>query len=548
MKQLIALILISILSVSSYAEVVVKLEPQQVTLGDTFQLIITAENSQGAGVPNLVPLQKDFSILGTQRQITYTNINGQAQSVNQWVVLLRAKRAGILTIPAIEFAGEQSSPLTINVETKAQNTTLSPDQNKEVMLLTQIDEKKPYINQQLTYTVRLYNSKRLLDANYQGPEVEDALVIPLGETKHFQSTQNNIDYVVEEQRYAIFPQKSGKLTIKSPTFTALVYDYQPKRVTVQDKPIQLNVQPIPQKFIGKDWLPAKQIKLTEKYEQTGQTLSQGSTLTRTIKIEGLAIPAQLLPTIHFDESDAYKVYPERGKENNKVQQGELVSSTEIKVTYLFNKAGNITLPETKLHWFNTSTGKEDTSVLPPRSIEITPSATYQDTPKAKDVVSKPAEAVKPTPSVTHESLSVREQNQWPWILAILFAAAWLLTIGLWIWQKRPRNETKGQLKKALDELQQACQSQKPLQARDALLKWAALRWPDASLLNLTDVASLVRDPQLRKQLQLLSKVLYKQDDKTIWKGDELWRAIQAMRTNNYNSRSSSNPLPPINPI
>src|SRR6185437_14471155 len=175
-------------------------------------------------------------------------------------------------------------------------------------------------------------SKRLLDANYQGPQVEDALMIPLGETKRYETFQNNIDYIVEEQRYAIFPQKSGTLTIKSPTFSALVYDYQPKKVTAQDKSTKLSVQPIPKQFQGQDWLPAKKIRLTENYEYMNQSLGQGSTLTRTISIEGVGVPAQFLPTLHFDSSDAYKVYPERGKDENNVVNEELTGKTEIKIT------------------------------------------------------------------------------------------------------------------------------------------------------------------------------------------------------------------------
>lgn len=63
------------------------------------------------------------------------------------------------------------------------------------------------MNQQIIYKVTLYNSKHLLDADYQGPQVENALLIPLGQEKRYQTQKNNINYLVEEQNYAIFPQK-----------------------------------------------------------------------------------------------------------------------------------------------------------------------------------------------------------------------------------------------------------------------------------------------------------------------------------------------------
>lgn len=47
------------------------------------------------------------------------------------------------------------------------------------------------------------------------------------------------------------------------------------------------------------------------------------------------------------------------EKNNQIKQGNLVGSTVNKVTHLFNKAGKICLPELRLPWFNTETGKKE---------------------------------------------------------------------------------------------------------------------------------------------------------------------------------------------
>lgn len=535
-------------SIGVHAEIQTQIEPSHIRLNTPFKLILSQENPQNGGVPDLTVLQKDFKIMGTERSLNYSIINGQTQSTSQWIVSLKAKKTGILNIPPIIIGVEQSRPIAINVEanSNADNVSINSSQLQDVMLRAQINEHEFVVNQEITYTVKLYNSKRLLDADYQGPQVQNALIVPLGDVKRYQEIQNNINYVVEEQNYAIFPQKSGPLKIISPTFTALTYDFEPQRIKVQDKPIQINIKPIPKQFDGALWLPAKKVRLSESYENLNQTIAQGSTLTRTVTLVGVGIPAQLLPSLNFLKTDGVSVYPEKGKEQNKVVHGELISRTEINVTYLFNKAGKNIIPELKLRWYNTSTGQEETAVLPPRSLEITPSVASTSQIEKKQSITK--NAIK-TPLVhTSPEPLLQTYSKWPWVMAFIFALAWLLTLGLWGWQKHSRTSRKGHYKASLRKLNKACAECNPGKARDALMDWARLHWPDAPMLSLSDVTKLTRDSQLRKQLSTLSQVLYKSDQKALWRGDELWRCVHSIKKNGTGVKKKSNPLPPINPF
>lgn len=80
---------------------------------------------------------------------------------------------------------------------------------------------------------------------------------------------------------------------------------------------------------------------------------------------------------------------------------------------------------------------------------------------------------------------------------------------------------KHQDKSAINKLSRACHKCDPEQARDALLMWARLHWPDASILNINDLNQLVPDPLLKKQIHLLSQVLYQRGERALWRGDEL---------------------------
>ncbi|CAM3031112.1 KQDN repeat-containing protein [Legionella steigerwaltii] len=551
MKKLIIIGFFYLFSAFVYAEVQVQVDPSQISIDDSFRLILTQDNLQNGGIPDLTPLQKDFMILGTERRMNYSIINGQTQSSSEWTVTLKPQKEGKLTIPAIKIGREYSKPLTIDVTTGTtspntpSDTSTSSQKNQALYLTTQVDKKNPYVNQQIIYKVTLYNSKHLLDADYQAPQVENALLVPLGENKRSQIQKNGVPYLVEEQNYAIFPQKSGPLKIKSPVFTALIYDFNPERVQAKDKTMSIDVQPIPKGYSSKIWLPAKGVKLFEQYENSDQTITQGNTLIRNVIIEGVGVPAQLLPTLNFADADGVSVYPEKGKDKNRITQGELIGRTEIKVTYLFNKAGKTTIPELKLPWFNTETGKEEIATLPAKTLEVTPSNTVPAASTSQPAVSKNQNTVKP---IQTKSESPSTQFNWAWAVAALFALAWLITLILWAWQRGNKNTGKGRYKTVLNELHKSCTQGNPQRARDALLKWASLHWPDAPILNLTDLTRLTADASFKKQVQLLSQILYKNKEKTLWRGDELWRSIQQIKKNNAGKKENNNDLPPINPI
>lgn len=559
-----------LLCLSSFvcAEVSLHLDKDKVQQGQTFNLTLKIEGNQINAMPNFMPLQKDFSIEGTQSAVNYSVINGHISSVSEWTLLLSARRSGKLTIPPLQVGNEKTEPLTIEITKEAPTTTESPttsepgtkepdsvnQSQKNIQLLTEISDKTPYVNQQVIYTVKLLNSSRLLDANYQPPQVENALFVPTGNDRRYQINENGHIYTVQEQQFALFPQKSGYLKIKPPSFHALVYDFTPKRMSVEAKPTTLNVKPIPPNFSGKTWLPAKQITLSENYDKSTGSLTEGSTLVRTVALQAVAVPAELLPVLDFGNSDQFSVYPEKPVASTQFKQQDIVGRATVKATYLFNKAGRVTVPPLTLTWFNTITEKEETSTLPGFTIEVKPSSTSSSKAPESPAVPKPISS----PSTANQQEILQKNNlsndkpetKLAWWLALGFALAWLITMAAWAWQRHRRPaftvQTKNQI---LQELQEACFNNRAEEARSALLKWGRLLRPELRILNLNDLERLINDEALQEQINRLSQFLYhQQTDNKEWQGRPLWNAFVNYKGQRKNGAANSNPLPPLNKI
>ena len=551
MKRLIFTFLL-LVSMVIHAGLSMQVDVFKVTLGESFRATLTLDGASASGVPDLTPLQKDFSIVGTERSTSYSIINGQSSSTSQWILLLMPKRAGMLTVPSIQLGQDKTQALQIEVAESNTPTSVNDaiDQHKDVMLVADASTLEPYVNEQVVYTVKLYNSKRLLDASYQPPAVEDALIIPLGDTRHYQSSENGQIYNVEEQRYAIFPQKSGELKIVSPVFNALIYRAVPEQIKVIAPPVTLKVKPAPANFKGNAWAPAKQIILSDVYDRGGASVTEGSTLVRTITMQAAGLPAQLLPAMPIENGEGFSVYSDKPVENNKLDQGELTATRTIRVTYLFNKAGKVVIPTQQLHWFNTVTQKEEIASIPEQTMLVLASANSgnQGNTVEKAVPSSTQESKTTTePAAQLPILSAPAQktsDTVAWWLAGGFALAWVVTLILWWW--RPNLSSNGGQKRALKQLQQACTSNHPELARTALLCWASQQWPDAPLSNLGDITVLTHDSELNKHINGLSKALYQSKPRP-WQGEALWRCVMAYKKTRSETNKKDTRLPPINP-
>jgi hypothetical protein len=523
-----------------------RVDPPEVYPGQPFHLVLELDENAPSGLPDFNPLSHDFQINGTAHQASYVYSNGQSKASSRWTVTLIPKQTGRLTIPSIQIGRAQSPPTSILVTTRPQafhaSTQRTPD--TALFIKNKISTNKPFINQQVRYTVKIYHNTSILDASYQPPSLGDALILPLGENHQSEVIEHGRPYLIEEQNYAFFPQKSGTQLIFPPRFQALIYDDVPRRTAAAGTSESLEVQAIPQGFSSSTWLPAHAISLTEHYDKPSTSLDEGSTLTRTIMIKTTGLPAELIPAFDFPKNDAFNQYPEPPTLNTTVQGDSVLGSATYKISYLLNHAGDITIPEHTLRWFNTHTLKTMHATLPAYTLHINagsskpPVSTSKTTPQIIPTPPRTSSTLTKTTPITHALLKHAS------IVGVLlvFAMFYLLI--------RKKNQRKQAIKKrALKKIKHACKKNQPKATQQTVLAWAKLTWPNASILNLDGVARLTSSTTLKTELKQLEHTLYHKPSEThAWQGGALWKAIKKPYSKkNTSKKQPPSHLPPINP-
>ena len=141
----------------------------EVPQGETFVLTLELADGSDSGNPDLSVLDKDFIVYSVGNAFSYNYINGVASKSRQWQIALMPKNSGKITVPSIKLGNLETQPITLNVipasaaatETSAGTGGYQAPQqmNRPKFSMTaEIGNPNPYVQQQVDYTLKIYDT------------------------------------------------------------------------------------------------------------------------------------------------------------------------------------------------------------------------------------------------------------------------------------------------------------------------------------------------------------------------------------------------------
>jgi len=525
------------------AEIQLSLDRNPVPINESFTLTFTADAEPDAD-PDFSPLEDQFEILHHGQSSQFSIINGKASRQVTWQLQLIAKQPGTLQIPSIAFGSDRSRPFSVTVT----NGAVRGKQGGEASLYleAEAEPKNPYVQAQVILTIRVL-SRVAFSGDLSQPEVPDAVVEKLDEDREFVSLKDGVQFKVNERRYAVFPQKSGRLTIGPINLTAQLAagggGYGPffrpstRQQRLHSDPIDLNVRPIPAQFTGKQWLPATSLVLDDQWLPVELKVPGGEPLTRTLTVRAEGVTAGMLPDLAaaVTASGDLKQYPDQPVTREDKTASGLVSQRQQKTALIATRPGAYTAPAVEIPWWNTRTDKLEWARLPARTLTVlpapgmaapevppTPAATQAAGARPEEIPPSGVVGETPTPGLAYG-------------LALFLGLGWLATALAW-WHSRrgspnlavPADQSRqtvgaGGESRAFKALERACRVHDPVAARKALLEWAAHRWPDTSAASRLESLTQL----LGSEMTLLNRQLYAADA-SAWEGAGLWERFKTV--------------------
>lgn len=370
----------------------VTVDRNQVALGDQLYLTIRIEGSpdEPPGLPEL----PDFRVLSRGERRDMQINNGRVSNSTSYNYLLIPTRAGSYEIgPAtavIDGAEVRSRPFTIQVTDAAGGQ--NDEQGRDLFVTSTVSTDRPWQGQQVIYTWRFYSRVPVGQGSIESMDFgSDVVVEDLGEVRQFSTSIDGVQYSVNEVRKALFPQRSGEVTLPQTQLRVQVEAEQARRPgrrrSIFDEfdsllgaggrwatkylltePLTLDVRPLPPAPAGWNGLVGEfdiRASLSRRELQVGQSA------TLEVQVGGSG-NVQLLTEPDIPELPAFKIYPDQ-PDASIDRSGRLLTGRKVFRRALVPLvAGALDVPPIDLVYFDPELGDYATRSTERIDFDVTP--------------------------------------------------------------------------------------------------------------------------------------------------------------------------------
>lgn len=536
------------------AKISATIDRDQIALDETLTLTITKDGRSSISSGDLKPLENDFKIMGKNQSSNTQFINGSVSSSFTLDLVLAPKRAGKLEIPPLFIDNEKTDKLYIKVVTQVQPKVKAD--SAPLFIETDVSAQTIFVQSQLILTLRIYWAVEASISEPTDPQIKNALMERLDDTTYNKVIENQ-SYKVFERKYAIFPQKSGRLEIPQIIVQATVPDRQQRRrdfygffgsrgreiklrsestiITVEEK-----VEAYP---AGAEWLPTNKLSIAEEWSLKPEELQVGESVTITIAMAAQGLLGGQLPPISLPEAEGVKLYQGKAEVQNLTNVDGITGIRKESIALIPVRAGKVELPEIKIPWWNKTLQKIEYAVIPARQLVI--KSTNNKTTITSELPPSLENAKAPATAVT-KVLPVKDTRQNKLLLGLctFLGFAWLITIYLLIKtrlqltnllsgdQLKTNVTTDINEKTAFREFEGFCRNNDPSRARKAVIDWARTLRPEENFQTADDLINIYPDSNLATIFEEIDNILYNQGgDAADWCGKNLLKTVEDIRKN-----------------
>jgi hypothetical protein len=535
---LLALLALSVSVNTARSAVTANLDRNQVSLGDTLRLTLSASDGEDFNDAALQPLLEDFEIMRRSTSSNTSLVNGRLSRSRQMIVDISPRREGDLRIPSMDFEGSNTNTLSVTVGPMPDGQ--SDDQ--PVIFEAEIDQNSVYVQGQIILTLRVQQAVNLEGRNISELKLDNAFVKPL-EQRSFQRTIDGRPWLVDEVRYAVFPEQSGTLEIPAQTFSGRLrqgrrsfFDLGSSGSLLRrtTDPISIKVLPRPAGFTANTWLPSESVTLKETWSTPPDQLRAGESATRTIEILGEGLQGAQLPPIIYPPTDGLKFYPDQPQISEQEIPSGLLGIRRDSAAIVPTRPGTYLIPEIRVPWWDTKTEQVEYAVIPEREITVAAAETSGNI--YPEPIAQGAQELSPTGPISTTTPSF-EQNLSIWqTVSVVSTLGWLITL-IFLWRQRPSKRQPAAPSPSVNtsekicfkQLLTACQAGDPTSARHAVIEWAAALKPEARPTSLEQISRLFDATEFSGELQQLDSLLYS-PDRGGWSGSGLAASAKALRS------------------
>ncbi len=384
------------LSAHSQASLSTTVTPQQGTLDDFYQLLVTVKGDAAGNTPELAPTS-DFDIQFVGPRSSVSIINGVVNQEVTYVYRLTPKKEGSLKTPTVTLklgSGTQTAPSTTvkvgrSYKKKAQRI-------KGFFLQEELAPLTAYLGQQVVHTVSLYSQTRIHEYSFDRLIYDGFWGEAIGKVMSDEKYLSGNKYEVRTFKHALFPVRDGRLKLAPQTVIASVdsgrrspfgsrglfgpnlFSFRTaQRREVDTQSMEVEVLSLPEQptnlrlskvlYFKSSSVPVGKTTLSIKQSSDTIQFGESATLTLTLRSFGNLNPINELPAPSRDD---FKLYEDTPLISSQELDGKLLMSKTFRFSVVPLSGGTVTLPSFGIVYFDPQSKTYKTSTTPLTTLDV----------------------------------------------------------------------------------------------------------------------------------------------------------------------------------
>jgi len=357
-------------------------------------------------------------------------------------------------------------------------------------LETRVVPQRPYVQAQVLLTLRLFRKSHLQRGDFLLPEIPGVLVEFVREDEPRPIDHQGKTREMIEQRYLLFPQRSGPLRLPAALFSG-------RELFIEGESITLQIKPPPAETTL-PWLPASGVELTRDWvDRPGDwRVGEPRVVKLSIRVRGLT--AAQLPTLAIAPPAGLEMQALRVERRDRIVADVMIGTSTQYLRLIPTRAGNYRLDPVTLQWWNTDSDRPTSTTLDAIPLSILPPLPTSTAGRSGTPLSPPADS----------RIEPRRDTVPAGLIGLLVVLPLLLIAG---WRLLPPGRRLAgrwwQCCRARRRFHHACAAGDSRSAANALLAWASARGL-TTCATLPELADVMQSEAARQAVLKLDQSLY----------------------------------------
>ncbi len=425
----------------------------QTTLGRPIELTVRTWDVAGARprLPDLSAFRAQAGPVGQQVSL----VNNKMSASLSYTYYLTAREPGEFVIGpvSLEVEGETLETEPIRIRVLADDEAPAAEDDRDTFVTVSISEERPYVGQQVVYVWRFYRRVQVADAQLEEMSFGDLVAENLGDVREFRTTENGVEYLVNEIRKALFPQRPGPVVIPPSVLSfqvavrsrrsRSVFDFgrvamEPR--SLRSRPLELEVLPLPPAPPGFRGLVGD-FDIDASLARAQVAVGESATFAVTVSGRG---NVQMIGPPELPELQGFKVYDDKPSSRIERAEGGLSGSKTFRSALVPLQPGETEVAPLRLVYFDPAAEEFRVKTTTALTLDVVPGEGREDLMLTESVAPTTGKvAVKILADdilPLHRGLrSLRPGGLDGWrapVAALGFALPPLAVFALWLWARR----------------------------------------------------------------------------------------------------------------